>query len=85
MATPQEHYGQAVDLMNCIVVNKDDPDFITDHANTLAQSAQAQALMGLLKLEIDKRHDQWLEITTSAAGHLKHIVTDPYGGGVADE
>jgi hypothetical protein len=85
MATPQEHYGHALDLMTCIVANKDHPDFNADQAHALAQSAQAHALLGLLKLEIEKRHDQWLEITTSSAGHLKNIVTDPCGGGIADE
>jgi hypothetical protein len=50
--TPEEHYEHALDLITCIGANKDNPKFDTQQASVLAQTATAQALMGLLKLAI---------------------------------
>jgi hypothetical protein len=55
----QQHYLNGVDLLTCIGQNKDSPDFTTQHAEALALSAIAQALLGLLKLQLGslKFHD----------------------------
>lgn len=51
----QEHYDIGHHCMMLIQSHKDDPDFDVAHATLLAQSAMAQALLGLLKLKINDK------------------------------
>jgi hypothetical protein len=47
--TPQEHYNTANACMELISQHRDNPEFGTEKAKVLAESAQAHALLGILQ------------------------------------
>jgi hypothetical protein len=55
MMKPQEHYMVGEHCMQLIQDHKDDPEFGIPDASLLAQTATAQALLGLLKFMINDK------------------------------
>jgi hypothetical protein len=49
---PEQHYESGMNLLKCIEDNASDINFDAPQALVLAQSAQAEAMLGLLKFLI---------------------------------